>query len=73
MTKIVRRAALSVLAVGAALAGFTPVAAAQDRVTIGVLTALSGPLAAPGRFQMNGINLAVEDANAQGGVPRLPK
>ncbi|MCC7425759.1 MAG: ABC transporter substrate-binding protein [Alphaproteobacteria bacterium] len=68
MTKIVRRAALSVLAVGAALAGFTPIAAAQDRVTIGVLTALSGPLAAPGRFQMNGINLAVEDANAQGGV-----
>ena len=41
---------------------------AQDRVTIGVLTALTGPLAAPGRFQMNGFNLAVEELNEAGGI-----
>jgi len=68
MTRIVRRAALSALLVGAASVGHVPAAAAQEAVTIGVLTALSGPLAAPGKFQMNGINLAVEDANGQGGV-----
>lgn len=41
---------------------------AQDRVTIGVLTALTGPLAAPGRFQMNGFNLAVEELDEAGGI-----
>jgi branched-chain amino acid transport system substrate-binding protein len=50
------------------LAAAAPVQAqAQDTVTIGILTALSGPLAAPGRFQMNGFNLAVDEINAAGG------
>ncbi|MBL8839183.1 MAG: ABC transporter substrate-binding protein [Alphaproteobacteria bacterium] len=51
-----------------ALMGLPQPAAAQDRVTIGVLTALTGPLAAPGRFQMNGFNLAVEELNEAGGI-----
>ena len=41
---------------------------AQERVVIGVLTALTGPLAAPGRFQMNGFNLAVDALNEAGGI-----
>ena len=40
---------------------------AQEIATIGVVTAETGPLAAPGKFQMNGINLAVETINANGG------
>lgn len=43
-------------------------AAAQQKISIGILTALTGPLAAPGKFQMNGFNLAVEETNAAGGV-----
>ncbi len=37
-------------------------------VNIGILTALSGPLAAPGRFQMNGFNLARDELNEPGGI-----
>lgn len=40
---------------------------AQETVTIGIVTAETGPLAAPGKFQMNGFNLAVETINSQGG------
>src|SRR5258708_7749618 len=43
-------------------------APAQERLVIGVLTALTGPLAAPGRFQMNGFNLAVDALNEAGGI-----
>src|SRR4051794_24029975 len=43
-------------------------ALAQSRVTLGIVTATSGPLAAPGKFQMNGFNLAVEEVNAGGGA-----
>jgi len=35
---------------------------------IGILTALSGPLAAPGKFQMNGFNLAADELNEAGGI-----
>ncbi len=64
------RRSVLVAAVGCmfALMGLPQPAAAQDRVTIGVLTALTGPLAAPGRFQMNGFNLAVEELNEAGGI-----
>lgn len=43
-------------------------ALAQQKLGIGILTALTGPLAAPGKFQMNGFNLAVEEMNAAGGL-----
>jgi len=40
---------------------------AQETAKIGIVTAETGPLAAPGKFQMNGFNLAVETINASGG------
>lgn len=62
-----RRTFSAALAAGLAGAGD---AAAQARGTIpvGILTALSGPLAAPGRFQMNGFNLAADELNEAGGI-----
>lgn len=41
-------------------------AAAQDKVTVGIVTALTGPLAAPGTFQMNGFRLAEEEIQSRG-------
>lgn len=43
------------------------VAHAQDKVSIGIVTSLSGPMAAPGKFQMNGFRLAEEEINSAGG------
>jgi len=43
-------------------------AVAQDRVTIGIVTATSGPLAAPGKFQVNGFKLAADEVNKKGGI-----
>lgn len=43
-------------------------ARAQDQITIGIVTATSGPLAAPGKFQINGFNLAADEVNKKGGV-----
>ena len=40
----------------------------QDKLAIGIITSLSGPMAAPGKFQMNGFRLAEEEINAGGGV-----
>jgi branched-chain amino acid transport system substrate-binding protein len=62
-----RRTILATLALAGTLLAH-PQAHAQDTVTLGVLTALSGPLAAPGKFQMNGFNLAAEELNAAGGI-----
>ncbi len=42
-------------------------AAAQEKLAIGIITSLSGPMAAPGKFQMNGFRLAEEEINAAGG------
>ncbi|NBU45749.1 MAG: ABC transporter substrate-binding protein, partial [Betaproteobacteria bacterium] len=42
--------------------------AAPAKVQIGVVTALTGPMAAPGVFQMNGFKLAAEELNAAGGI-----
>ena len=42
--------------------------AAPLRLQIGVLTSLTGSMAAPGVFQMNGFRLAVEEVNASGGL-----
>jgi len=35
---------------------------------VGVVTSLSGPMAAPGVFQMNGFRLAEEELNSRGGI-----
>jgi branched-chain amino acid transport system substrate-binding protein len=50
----------------AALLGAT--AFAQDRVTVGIVTSLTGPMAPPGKFQTNGFDLAAEELNAAGGI-----
>lgn len=59
--------ALRLLAALALLAGGAGLAAAQGKVTLGIVSSLSGPMAAPGRFQMNGFRLAEEEINAGGG------
>jgi branched-chain amino acid transport system substrate-binding protein len=41
-------------------------AQAQEIVTLGIVTAQTGPLAAAGKFQMNGFNLAVDQVNKTG-------
>ncbi|MEO7242383.1 MAG: ABC transporter substrate-binding protein [Variovorax sp.] len=60
------------LALTAALAMLAPatVALAQtpEKVQFGIVTALTGPLSAPGVFQMNGFNLAVDELNGAGGI-----
>ena len=46
-----------------------PMAAAFDgTVTVGIVTAQTGPLAAPGKFQLNGFQLAADAINQEGGV-----
>ena len=56
------------LKVLAALLSLLPaIALAQEKVSIGIVTSLSGPMAAPGKFQMNGFRLAEEEINAAGG------
>jgi branched-chain amino acid transport system substrate-binding protein len=42
-------------------------AQAQEHVTVGIVSATTGPFAAPGKFQLNGFNLAVEEINGRGG------
>jgi len=56
------------LRVLAALLSLLPAfALAQEKVTVGIVTSLSGPMAAPGKFQMNGFRLAEEEINSAGG------
>ena len=45
---------------------YAAAAHSQEKITIGIVTALSGPLSAPGTFQMNGFRLAEEEINRQG-------
>ena len=47
---------------------FSGAAFSQGKLAIGIVTALTGPLAAPGVFQMNGFKLAEEEINAAGGL-----
>ncbi|MGH8740265.1 MAG: ABC transporter substrate-binding protein [Burkholderiales bacterium] len=61
-SSLIRGVLTAVLALGAAGA------AAQQKVSIGIVTAMSGPLAAPGKFQLNGFRLAEEEINQQGGI-----
>jgi branched-chain amino acid transport system substrate-binding protein len=51
----------------AAAAMISPAWAADGTVTLGIVTAQTGPLAAPGKFQMNGFELAVDTINKAGG------
>ncbi len=45
-----------------------PADAADATLTLGIVTAQTGPLAAPGKFQMNGFQLAVDAINKAGGA-----
>src|SRR5437870_12913055 len=47
---------------------FAGAALAQQKVSIGIVTALTGPLPAPGKFQLNGFKLAEEEINQAGGI-----
>src|SRR3954451_13576333 len=42
--------------------------AADGTVTFGIVTAQTGPLAAPGKFQLNGFELAADTINKAGGI-----
>lgn len=39
-----------------------------ETLTIGIVSATSGPLAAPGKFELNGFKLAAAEINAKGGA-----
>lgn len=57
---------LVALVAAAAPAGIA--AAADGTVTFGIVTAQTGPLAAPGKFQLNGFQLAADTINKAGGI-----
>jgi len=63
MLRLVLRLILVAVAIDGGVA-----TAADGKVSLGVVTAQSGPLAAPGKFQLNGFQLAVDDVNKAGGV-----
>ncbi|HEY5965265.1 MAG TPA: ABC transporter substrate-binding protein [Xanthobacteraceae bacterium] len=66
MTVFLRRTLL-----GFVVAAFVPAemaAAADGTITFGIVTAQTGPLAAPGRFQLNGFQLAADAINKAGGA-----
>lgn len=52
----------------AALLATVAPGAAQEPVIFGIVTATTGPLAAAGRFQMNGFNMALDALNQGGGI-----
>jgi branched-chain amino acid transport system substrate-binding protein len=52
---------------GIALLAIAGSAFGQSKIGIGIVTSLSGPMAAPGKFQMNGFRLAEEEINSAGG------
>jgi branched-chain amino acid transport system substrate-binding protein len=59
----------TVLAVCSVLFATTGMAIAADgKVTFGIVTAQTGPLAAPGKFQLNGFQLAADSINKGGGI-----
>lgn len=60
---------VSRLVVAAMIAVSPAIAAAADgTVTFGIVTAQTGPLAAPGKFQLNGFQLAADAINKAGGA-----
>jgi len=60
-----RKALMAVAATSLAAAGR---ARAEDTVKIGVVSPLTGPVAEPGRIQLNAIRLAADKINGAGGV-----
>ncbi len=63
-----RRAALLSAAAALPVFGIAGRARAEDTVKIGVVSPVTGPVAEPGRIQLNSARLAVEKANAAGGI-----
>jgi branched-chain amino acid transport system substrate-binding protein len=60
--------ALAILAAFSSAAMASAAGAAEKSLDIGIVTARSGPLAAAGKFQLNGFQLAVDKLNAGGGI-----
>ncbi|HJX84992.1 MAG TPA: ABC transporter substrate-binding protein, partial [Candidatus Angelobacter sp.] len=58
-----RLAVLGALLIGASLAGVC-----QNTVKVGVVTSLTGSLAAFGEAHKNGYSIALDEINAKGGV-----
>jgi branched-chain amino acid transport system substrate-binding protein len=63
-----RTATATITAALALACGACAAEAAEKSVDIGIVTARTGPLAAPGKFQQNGFALAAEELNRSGGV-----
>ncbi len=66
--QLVSSALLALAAMGCPALKAQAQAASPARLQIGVLTSLTGSMAAPGVFQMNGFRLAVEEINGSGGL-----
>jgi branched-chain amino acid transport system substrate-binding protein len=65
---LMRSRVLAAAAVTASLILATAGYAASGTVTVGIVTAQTGPLAAPGKFQLNGFQLAADGINKAGGA-----
>jgi len=65
---ITRRSALLSAAATSTFAIVSGRARAADTMKIGVVSPLTGPVAEPGRIQLNSVRLAAEKINAAGGV-----
>lgn len=64
---MIRTTTLTAVAGVAAMLAMSAAGQAQDTVTLGVVSATTGPLAAPGKFQINGFRLAAKVINEKGG------
>jgi len=62
------RRAVVLFALIAVAAGFAPRAVAQNQIKIGILEPLSGPIAAEGRRQLNGMEVVRDIINERGGI-----
>lgn len=62
-----RRSVINAIAMGLVAPLALSAAAQAQTVTFGIVSATTGPLAAPGKFQLNGFRLAAEEINSRGG------
>jgi len=60
--------ALVISATALSAAGSGAAVGAEKSVEVGIVTARTGPLAAPGKFQLNGFELAAAAVNKAGGI-----
>src|ERR1022692_1981893 len=66
---MMRRHALgAVLTLGALLVPLAAMAQAKESIKVGLVTSLSGPFAEAGAYVQRGIQFAVDEANAKGGI-----